>query len=270
MGSPGIRWHSGHGGDRGAGHQFAKQLASGTDQVGLTNVRGGWPVAASGPDHRQQVTRSQGGASTRKRGVAARAMLCPRRAALRQMYRPGSEPNTDVQETADRQPRRDRLPDHPHLPQARHRDGGGLLRGRRRRAPRPAGGREGPARVRRRRRESYLADRPDRRGLPRDRRRGGPSGLRLSVRARGLRARRWRRPASSSSARPSAAIEAMGDKIESKRLARQAGVSTVPGTLDAVARPGRGAADRARDRLPGDGQGLGRRRRQGHAHRPRR
>ncbi len=36
---------------------------------------------------------------------------------------------------------------------------------------------------------------------------------------------------------PVPAIEAMGDKIESKRLARQAGVSTVPGTLDAVADP---------------------------------
>jgi propionyl-CoA carboxylase alpha chain len=36
---------------------------------------------------------------------------------------------------------------------------------------------------------------------------------------------------------PAAAIEAMGDKIESKRLARLAGVSTVPGTLDAVADP---------------------------------
>ena len=36
---------------------------------------------------------------------------------------------------------------------------------------------------------------------------------------------------------PVGAIEAMGDKIESKRLARQAQVSTVPGTLDAVADP---------------------------------
>ena len=33
---------------------------------------------------------------------------------------------------------------------------------------------------------------------------------------------------------PPGAIEAMGDKIESKRLARAAGVSTVPGTLDAI------------------------------------
>jgi propionyl-CoA carboxylase alpha chain len=36
---------------------------------------------------------------------------------------------------------------------------------------------------------------------------------------------------------PVGAIEAMGDKIESKRLARAAGVSTVPGTLDAVSDP---------------------------------
>ena len=33
---------------------------------------------------------------------------------------------------------------------------------------------------------------------------------------------------------PPDAIRAMGDKIESKRLAREAGVSTVPGTLDAI------------------------------------
>ena len=36
---------------------------------------------------------------------------------------------------------------------------------------------------------------------------------------------------------PVAAIEAMGDKIESKRLARAAGVSTVPGTLDSIDDP---------------------------------
>ncbi len=36
---------------------------------------------------------------------------------------------------------------------------------------------------------------------------------------------------------PVEAIRAMGDKIESKRLARAAGVSTVPGTLDAVGDP---------------------------------
>ncbi|HRY23704.1 MAG: acetyl/propionyl/methylcrotonyl-CoA carboxylase subunit alpha [Geminicoccaceae bacterium] len=36
---------------------------------------------------------------------------------------------------------------------------------------------------------------------------------------------------------PVEAIRAMGDKIESKRLARAAGVSTVPGTLDAIGDP---------------------------------
>src|SRR3954453_5300654 len=36
---------------------------------------------------------------------------------------------------------------------------------------------------------------------------------------------------------PAGAIDAMGDKIESKRLARLAKLSTVPGTLDAVAEP---------------------------------
>jgi len=36
---------------------------------------------------------------------------------------------------------------------------------------------------------------------------------------------------------PVGAIQAMGDKIESKRLAREAGVSTVPGTLEAISDP---------------------------------
>ncbi len=36
---------------------------------------------------------------------------------------------------------------------------------------------------------------------------------------------------------PVGAIQAMGDKIESKRLARAAGVSTVPGTLEAISDP---------------------------------
>ncbi len=52
----------------------------------------------------------------------------------------------------------------------------------------------------------------------------------------GFRRGRWRRPGSSSSARRAEAIAAMGDKIESKKLARAAGVSTVPGHLDVVRR----------------------------------
>ena len=63
------------------------------------------------------------------------------------------------------------------------------------------------------------------------------------------------------------AIAAMGDKIESKKLAAAAKVSTVPGYLGVIDDAGAGGEDRRRDRLSGDDQGLGRRRRQGHAHR---
>ena len=69
---------------------------------------------------------------------------------------------------------------------------------------------------------------------------------------------------------PASAIAAMGDKIESKKLAAE-------GRRQHRARlsrrdPGRrgGGRDRPRHRLSGDDQGLGRRRRQGHAHRARR
>ncbi len=70
---------------------------------------------------------------------------------------------------------------------------------------------------------------------------------------------------------PSAAmIEALGDKIQARRLARSVGVEGVPGTIDPVIGrpPGRGAGDPRRggaDRLPVAGQGRGRRRRTGHA-----
>ena len=63
------------------------------------------------------------------------------------------------------------------------------------------------------------------------------------------------------------AIEAMGDKIESKKLAAKAKVSTVPGHLGRDQGRQGGGEDRRRDRLSGDDQGVGRRRRQGHAHR---
>ena len=63
------------------------------------------------------------------------------------------------------------------------------------------------------------------------------------------------------------AIHAMGDKIESKKLAQKAGVSTVPGYLARDPQCRRGGEDRPEGRLSGDDQGLGRRRRQGHAHR---
>ncbi len=59
----------------------------------------------------------------------------------------------------------------------------------------------------------------------------------------------------------------MGDKIESKKAAAKAKVSTVPGYLGEIADAKQAVADRRRDRLPRHDQGLRRRRRQGHAHR---
>ena len=64
------------------------------------------------------------------------------------------------------------------------------------------------------------------------------------------------------------AIEAMGDKIESKKFANAAKVSTVPGFLGVIESPRPRGGDRRRNRLSRDDQGLGGRRRQGHAHRP--
>jgi propionyl-CoA carboxylase alpha chain len=65
-----------------------------------------------------------------------------------------------------------------------------------------------------------------------------------------------------------AAIRAMGDKIESKRLAEKAGVRVVPGFVGEIKDPGSRVENRRRDRLSGDGEGVGRRRWQGYAHRP--
>ena len=84
----------------------------------------------------------------------------------------------------------------------------------------------------------------------------------------GVRRRRWPRPASSSSAPTHYAIEAMGDKIESKKLAAEGRRQHRPGLLRALIRtPSEAVKIAKRDRLSGDDQGLGRRRRQGHAHR---
>ena len=60
------------------------------------------------------------------------------------------------------------------------------------------------------------------------------------------------------------AIEAMGDKIKSKKFANAAKVSTVPGHLGVIEIAGASGRDRRRDRLSGHDQGFGRRRRQGH------
>ena len=110
-------------------------------------------------------------------------------------------------------------------------------------------------------------DRQDRRRLPQDRRRGGPSGLRLSLRARGVRAcagrseHRLHRPQSQSHRGDGRQdrieeIRQRGQGLDRPRLSRR----------DRIA--GTRGRDRRRDRLSGDDQGLRRRRRQGHAHRP--
>ena len=103
------------------------------------------------------------------------------------------------QDFPDRQPRRDRLPRHQDRAPDGHQDGGGLFRGRRRRAAcrdgrrgrahRPAAGGRDPTSLI----DKIIAACRDRRG-------GRASGLRLPVRARGVRPRAGRRPASSSSA----------------------------------------------------------------------
>ena len=118
--------------------------------------------------------------------------------------------------------------------------------------------------------QSYLVDRQDRRG--RARRPAPRRCIRAtaSCRRTAPSPRRWRRPASSSSARRPRAIAAMGDKIESKKLAQKAGVSTVPGHLGVIKDADEAVKIARDDRLSGDDQGLGRRRRQGHAHRPQR
>ncbi len=98
-----------------------------------------------------------------------------------------------------------------------------------------------------------------------DRRRGGPSRLRLPVRARRASPRRWPRQGIAFIGPPANAIAAMGDKIESKKLAKEAGVNVVPGFVGEIDDTEHAVQDRQRDRLSGDDEGLGRRRRQGHA-----
>ena len=170
-----------------------------------------------------------------------------------------------LRQDPDRQPRRDRLPRHPHLQAARHQDRRGLFRGRRRRAPCARGRREGadrPAAL-----GAVLSpDRQDRGRLQEDRRPGGSPGLRLPLgeagvpegagqgrhrlhRTRCLRHPRHGRQDRVQEARP-----------EGRRQHRAGLPRRHPQCRG-------GGEDRPEGRLSGDDQGLGRRRRQGHAHR---
>ena len=79
--------------------------------------------------------------------------------------------------------------------------------------------------------------------------------------------RRVEARASRSSGRRRQSIAAMGDKIASKKLALAAKVSTIPGYTDVIANAADAVRIAARGRLPGDDQGVRRRRRQGPARR---
>ena len=92
----------------------------------------------------------------------------------------------DVQENPHRQPRRNSLPHHQDGAPHGHQDRRRLFGSRQERAPRRNGGRGG--RHRPARRGSVLSlHRKDRRRLQAERRGRCPSGLRVSLRARGLR-----------------------------------------------------------------------------------
>ena len=100
-----------------------------------------------------------------------------------------------------------------------------------------------------------------------DGRRGRPPWIRLPFRAGGLRPAACRTKGIAFIGPNVHAIEAMGDKIQSKLFAAKAGVSTVPGHVGEIERHRPRREDRRGDRLPGDDQGLGRGRRQGHPRR---
>ena len=103
----------------------------------------------------------------------------------------------------------------------------------------------------------------------RDRRRRHPPRLRLPRRERGVRARRARRPGSSSSARRREAIARHGRQDRGRGAhGRGAGVPVVPGHRSSRSRTRpRRARGRASIGYPGPAQGRGGRRRQGHARR---
>ena len=111
-------------------------------------------------------------------------------------------------------------------------DGGGLFGRRCARAVRADGRRGGAYRP-----VAGVGKLPDRRQdhrrMQADRRRGGASGLRLPVRA-DLFAEALAAEGIAFIGPPVNAIAAMGDKIESKKLAKQAGVNVVPGFVGEI------------------------------------
>ena len=107
-------------------------------------------------------------------------------------------------------------------------------------------------------------DGQDHRRLQADRRTGRASRLRLPVGERRV-SRRLEEEGIIFIGPKHYSMAAMGDKIASKKLAKDAKVNTIPG-YDGRHRHGRaGGGDCQGHWLPGDDQGLGRRRRQGPA-----
>ena len=82
--------------------------------------------------------------------------------------------------------------------------------------------------------------------------------------------RRWRRRASSSSARRRTRSRRWATRSNRRSWPQEAGVNTVPGYLGVIEDADEAVKIAKRDRLSGDDQGLRRRRRQGHAHRAQR
>ena len=211
------------------------------------------------------------GSSTRRHphvlGLALSAVR-ERAAGRRRLRRlPDVRRRRHVRHRPRRQPRRDRRPGDPHAARAR-------ASARSPSTPTPTPTRRTSARPTSR---SGSGPPPRRAELPRRSTRccaaaratGAQAihpGYGFLSRERRLRRAPARRPGSSSSARRSPAIEAMGDKIRAKQTVAAAGV---PGRARVGRRRARRTPSSARgrraDRLPGAAQAVGGRRRQGHA-----
>ena len=201
------------------------------DQVRRADDAGG--AGAMGCRGRRPLAHPRGGGGPR-RGRVPTGLPAPH---------PGPGRSDPVRHRPGRQPRRDRAPDHPRLPEARDPPGRGVLGGGRR--TRPTSGR--PTR------RVPIGPRPRARAIssiervlgrrPRGRGRRRPSRATDSCPRTGASPRPAGRPASRSSGPPPEVLRTMGEKTEARRLVARAGragaarVATAPSR--APRRPGR-------------------------------